>query len=254
MSVEEKKLIIYISLFGVGLMVLSGVLFFTFYKVKKKMFIEKYNAEHKHLEELNTIAVEIQNQTLKNIGRELHDNLGQKLTIANLQLGMMKVGSELKSEQQKLLYDTLQESIKDLRSLSKSLNPDVVEDNGLLYCIKHEISRLIRLNYIKVELQVLGEPYRLNKERELVLFRIFQEAINNTLKHAQASSIYIKLEYDIHKFKMQLMDDGMGFDLESINSSVGLKNMQSRAEFIQADLRIKSDDFNGTSLFIGLTV
>lgn len=251
---KKKNLIIYVSIFGVALVILFGLIFHTFYKVRRQMLLDKFSAERKHREEINSIVVEIQNQTLKNIGRELHDNIGQKLTLANLQLGMMKVGSKLEYEHQKLLTDTIQESIKDLRSLSKSLNSDIVEDNGLLFCIQHEISRLSRLKYIEVKLKTLGEPYRFNKEKELVLFRIFQEAINNSLKHSQASSFHIYLEYKSDQFKMYLEDNGIGFDLKNKTYGSGLRNMQIRAEIIHAALKIKSDNLNGTSLDLSMPI
>lgn len=252
MSIEEKNLIIYMSLFGGTLVIIMIILFLTFYKVKKKMMVESFEVQQKHQKEINNIVVEIQNQTLKNIGRELHDNLGQKLTLANLQIGMMKVDGKM--EGLNFLSETLQESIKDLRSLSKTLNSDVVENNGLVYCIKHETFRLERLNYIDVEMHTLGVPYRLSKEKELVLFRIFQEAINNTIKHAQASSLQVHLEFGKEQFKMRLEDNGIGFNIETNPTSIGLKNMQSRAEFIQAKLRIKSDNLNGTNLEVILAI
>lgn len=253
MSVEEKNLIIYASLLGVALIVLLSVLFFTFYKVRQKMLLEKFEEQRRHQKELNNITLEIQNQTLKNIGRELHDNIGQKLTLASLQVGTMKVGSALKLEEQSLLSDILQESIKDLRSLSKTLNSDVVADNGLLFSIKQEVSRLDRLNYVQVKLQVLGKEYRLDREKELVLFRIFQEAINNILKHAQASCLHITLHYTNQEFILELEDDGVGFDIHSKQTSSGLKNMRSRAKLIQAAFYIKSNSLNGTKLKVTLS-
>lgn len=253
MSVEEKNLIIYASLLGVALIVLLSVLFFTFYKVRQKMLLEKFEEQRRHQKELNNITLEIQNQTLKNIGRELHDNIGQKLTLASLQVGTMKVGSALKLEEQSSLSDILQESIKDLRSLSKTLNSDVVADNGLLFSIKQEVSRLDRLNYVQVKLQVLGKEYRLDREKELVLFRIFQEAINNILKHAQASCLHITLHYTNQEFILELEDDGVGFDIHSKQTSSGLKNMRSRAKLIQAAFYIKSNSLNGTKLKVTLS-
>lgn len=252
MSVQEKYLIIYISVSGVAIAIFISLLFYIFYKSRKRMLLEKFEAKHRYQEQLNMISLEIQEQTLKNVGRELHDNLGQKLTLASLQLGTMKMNNQMQVEQQKSLNETLQQSIIDLRSLSKTLNSDIVEDNGLVYSIEQEVSRLNRLNYIDVKLNVIGEPYRLDKEKELVLFRIFQETINNTLKHAEASCLWIDIDYSNNRFKMELQDDGKGFNLEEHYNSVGLKSIKSRAVIIQAELHIKSDIATGTSISLML--
>src|SRR5690625_3221673 len=254
MSVQEKQLIIYISIFGVALVILISLLFYIFYTSRKKILLEKFEAKRRYQEQLNNITLEIQDQTLKNVGRELHDNLGQKLTLANLQLGTMKINDATQVEQHRMLGETLQQSIKDLRSLSKTLNSDVVANNGLLYSIEQEVARLNRLNYINVELNVVGETYRLNQEKELVVFRIFQETINNTLKHAEATSLLIQLQYEENRFQMNLKDDGQGFDLEENFSSAGLKNMKNRAVFIQAKLNIHSDIGKGTKLSLTLNI
>lgn len=240
MSVQEKQLIIYISIFGVALVILISLLFYIFYTSRKKILLEKFEAKRRYQEQLNNITLEIQDQTLKNVGRELHDNLGQKLTLANLQLGTMKVNDMILAEQKKSLAEILQESIIDLRSLSKTLNSDIVTKNGLLYSIEQEVSRLNRLNYINVNLNVIGTPYRLTKEKELVMFRIFQESINNTLKHAGATSLFIELGFAKKQIHMKLTDDGEGFDVEGNFNSAGMKSMKSRAALIQAELNIKS--------------
>src|SRR5690625_3175357 len=103
MSVQEKHLLIYISIFGVALIVLISILFYTFFKSRRQMLLKSFEEKRKHQEELNSIALEIQDQTLKNVGRELHDNLGQKLTLANLQLGTMKINDATQVEQHRML-------------------------------------------------------------------------------------------------------------------------------------------------------
>ena len=253
MSAQEKQLIIYISIFGVAFIILISILFYTFYKSRRKILLEKFEAKRRYQEQLNTITLEIQDQTLKNVGRELHDNLGQKLTLASLQLSTMDINERALVEQKQLLGETLQESIRDLRSLSKTLNTDIVANNGLLYSIEQEVSRLNRLNYIDVNLDIIGNPYQITKEKDLVLFRIFQESINNTLKHAAASSLFIQLSYGKDQFYMLLNDDGEGFDMEKNYNSVGIKSMESRAALIDAELLINSSE-KGTKIKVLLNI
>lgn len=255
MPVEEKNLIIAASLLGVVLVILVGILFYVFYSIKKRMYLRELNAELIHKSELNSTVVKTQRKTLEYIGQELHDNLGQKLTLAMLQVDSInkedvgKVG-----EKKKMLNETLQESIKDLRRISRTLNPNFIEDIGFHRGIENEVNRLSQLGCIKAELLVLGTPYRLDTESEMVLFRIFQESINNSLKHSQATNLCIQLQYTEEEFVMKVLDDGLGFDLGKTAKGAGLRNMQSHAAYVDADFSIESSIFKGTSISIVLPI
>lgn len=254
MSVEEKSLIIFALLLGVGLLVLLFILFVSFYRVKKRMMLEGLDMQRIHQNELNSVMVEVQNQTLKSIGQELHDNLGQKLTLATLQVGSIDTDSNALAEKKKLLNETLQESIRDLRRLSESLDPNFIMDIGFYRCVQKEVERISKLEGLEVHFERIGEAYILSNEIELALFRIFQEGVNNCLKHSMATNLYIELVYKAQFFKMNIIDDGIGFDLEENSKSTGLRNIQSHTEYIDAKLLIESSMYIGTSLSIVLPI
>jgi signal transduction histidine kinase len=198
--------------------------------------------------ELRVAEQEVQEHVLVNVGRELHDNIGQRLTYINMQL-----------EQQKFLYpevkgaltplsETLNDTITELRRMAKSLNSDLLETNGLIRTIDMEVARLRQLHY-NVEWVYGAEPV-LSKDQKVIAFRIFQETLNNIMKHAQAKTIGILLS-DTSNFKLTVSDDGRGFDVaEKMQSSAGagLKNMVKRAELAKMRCDIQSN--NSGSIFI----
>ena len=143
------------------------------------------------------------------------------------------------------------QTINDLRNLSKSMSFEHIAQLGLVKTIEIESGRINNSGIISTELLIKGEPYPLGEERELVLFRIFQEALNNTLKHSGAKRLKINLQYSEQLFNLTLEDDGAGFlphFTDVASAGLGLKNMQSRAALIGAIAEINSSPGNGCTL------
>ncbi len=148
------------------------------------------------------------------------------------------------------------QTINDLRNLSKSMSFEHIARLGLVKTIEIESGRINNSGIISAELLIEGEPYPLGEERELVLFRIFQEALNNTLKHSGAKHLKINLQYSEQLFNLTLEDDGAGFlpQLTDVASAgLGLKNMQSRAALIGAIAEINSSPGNGCTVTVTLS-
>ena len=113
--------------------------------------------------------------------------------------------------------EIITQSISDLRALTKSLDGDFVKDFGLEESISHELQRIRKTRRFQTEISVLGEKRKLGYEREIVLFRIVQEILNNALKHSKAKNLTIILHYFTDSFTLTVNDNGKGFDLENIN-------------------------------------
>jgi len=146
------------------------------------------------------------------------------------------------------------QTINDLRNLSKSMSFEHIARIGLVKTLEIEASRINNSGLINVDLLITGDPLTLGAERELVLFRIFQEAFNNSLKHSGAKHLKINLQYSEQLFNLTLEDDGGGFSpelLDKINGS-GLKNMESRATLIGAETVISSSPGNGCCIIVTL--
>ncbi|MEN9571027.1 MAG: hypothetical protein RL172_2258 [Bacteroidota bacterium] len=207
-------------------------------------------------QELLQTQIEIQEQTMKNISQELHDNIGQMLGLAKLRLNTFPVVADHAVEKGvEELKQFIGKAIKDLRDISKSLHGEKISDIGLQDAIANELNILQNIGgRFTTNLHVDGEPYKMDAEKEIILFRIVQEALNNTVKHAQAKNIDVTLHYSTALFKLTVQDDGIGFDPQQVKASetgIGLKNMYNRARMIGGEVLIESgQNKEGTKLSI----
>ena len=205
-------------------------------------------------QEILKSQIEVQNQTLQHIGRELHDNIGQLLSVAKINLNVLEESDNMEHEFIKQTNEIISQSINDLRSLTKSLDGDFVNDFGLEESISHELQRIRKTKKFQTEISVLGMKRTLGYEIEIVLFRIVQEVLNNALKHSKAQNIDIVLQYLPTSFELTVKDNGKGFDLENIHpesiesSGAGLRNMQRRMELIGGKCVINSVLGEGTEI------
>ncbi len=201
--------------------------------------------------------IEIQEQTLKTIAQELHDNIGQTLGLVQIMMNLMEVENQMSIEKLQHSQQILGKAIEDLRSLSKSFQADYILDRGLITAIKFEMNLLEKIN-IKTHLEIIGTSSELGSERELLLFRIFQEAINNTVKHANASSITIIMHFTLGTFLLDIQDNGAGFETgvtsNGNHSGSGLRNMRNRANLLGGDFFIESNIGRGTRIHINIPI
>jgi two-component system, NarL family, sensor kinase len=226
--------------------------------------------QHKQEKELATLKdvyeqevlrsqLEIQENTFKNIGQELHDNIGQLLSVVKLSLSGLPIEKEHPSFEPLLhTKQILNQALADMSSLTKSLHTDRVTMVGLTESIKLELNSLSKSGLIKVDFSAIGDEYDLDKQTSIFLFRIFQEVANNILKHAQATTLSVLVAYEPAFFLLEIADDGIGFDVEEKNKSstatrgVGLTSMHNRAQLIGANFILKSIPNAGTTVTIEL--
>jgi signal transduction histidine kinase len=224
-------------------------------KRKKRHIEEKEYLKNIFQQELLKTQIEVQEQTLNNVSREIHDNITQVLSFVKLNLALA-INLEATTQQQKIeeSRELIARAITDLRHLSKSLNFEHTMHQGLIKALETEADRINNSGVIQIDLRVEGDSYSLGEQRELVLFRIFQEGLNNTLKHAKASGFNITLQYSEQLFNLTLEDDGMGFSPEALagNAGLGLKNMENRAAMMGAVTTIYSAPTKGCSINISL--
>jgi signal transduction histidine kinase len=206
-------------------------------------------------QELLKTQIEVQEQTFENVSQEIHDNITQVLSFVKLSLATVNNASEPDrvkkiTECRELLSNT----ITDLRDLSKSLSFEHIASRGFYRMIEAEVERINKSDVISVSLELDGTPYPLGEQRELVLFRIFQETLNNSLKHSGAKHFKIILEYRHDLFNLSLEDDGSGFSpqiLDSKNGS-GLRNMANRAALIGGNATVNSSPGKGCTIAVRL--
>ena len=236
------------------LLSLTLVFLFIFIQKKKKShFEEKLQFKQKFTKELARSQNEIREKALENISWEIHDNVGQLLSVAKLQLNRLETKvAEVHIKNLNEITGLVSRSLQDLRALSKSLNPVSIKKIGLVKALELELDRYNRLNFIQAKLDIVNTPFRLKSETETILFRILQEFIHNSIKHAKASNLNVMIHYNTSEVEVVIHDDGVGFDVknEKFLNGIGLLNMKGRAELIKAEFNISSKLGEGTSLFI----
>jgi two-component system NarL family sensor kinase len=227
---------------------------------KKKFIEEKQIMQSEFQNELLQTQLEIQEQTLKTISQEIHDNIGQALSLAKLNLNTMPATND-EQLQQKIINskELVSKAIVDLRDLSRSLDTDYVQEMGLLRAIEYELELIRKTGTMETQLQIEGTASRSDKQKELILFRIVQETFNNIIKHAEAKSIKVNVCYNPAELIMLITDDGKGVDLSPLNEQansgfgLGIRNMHNRAKLIGADFSMQSSLGKGTEVKIILT-
>lgn len=261
---NNKELII--AAFSVTLVFIILALFITMFIVlhKKKIrqnIIEKEGIKNRYEQTLLQTQLEIQEQTLKTISEEIHDNIGQALSLAKLNLNTMpNITDEVVKQKIITSKELVSKAIIDLRDLSKSLNTDYVSNMGLQQAIEYELELIAKSTGMKTELIIDGITHKLEKQKELILFRIVQEVLNNIVKHAEASTVFATIKYIPDFMELKIVDDGKGVNLQPLNEGMnnkfglGIRNMHSRAKLIGAEFSISSTINEGTVIKINLPV
>ena len=232
------------------LMVVTLITFFSiFQKRKTQLLIEKAEQKQKFDEEIVKSQTEIQEQTFQNISWELHDNIGQLLSVARMQLNMLH--PDVNEDNKKRIEETAEvvaKSLQEVRALSKSLNTDFIKNIGLYKALRNELQRFNKLNFLEANIEVIGDEVLIDPKEEIIIFRILQEFFSNVIKHSKASELSVKLHYKEEELEITAKDDGVGFDFNSVVEGTGLMNMRSRAQLIHAVLTIDAAPNQGVLL------
>jgi two-component system, NarL family, sensor kinase len=242
-----------------GAFIISFLLIYQ--KKQQKNRLEREQLQVKFNQALLETQLEIQEQTLKTISQEIHDNIGQALTLAKLNLNTILPAAD-EQLHQKIVNskELVSKAIGDLRDLSRSLDTDYVKEMGLQRAIEYELEMMQKTGTITTRLQVDGPMIRLDKQKELILFRIVQETFNNIIKHAEATSLDVTIGYQQETLELRVADDGKGVDLTPLhegnnnNFGLGIRNMHNRAKLIGADFSINSSLGKGTVVKIVLAI
>jgi signal transduction histidine kinase len=249
-SVESVWLAVSIMLLSI---ILLFILFIVVYRKRQQNFIIKQKLmKQQFQQELLQTQLEIQEQTLKTISEEIHDNVGQVLSLAKLNLNTLAYGEEQKIQDTKNLVG---KAINDLRNLSRSIHGDRIAELGLLQSITDELSILQNSGQFTTQLKVTGNVYRMEAQKEMVLFRIVQEAMNNAIKHSKAKNITVQMDYEPQRFCITVSDDGIGFNIDALppgKAGIGLTSMKNRIALIGGTITMNSAVNNGALICVTL--
>ena len=241
-EIETIVPIILFNLFFIFFIV-GIIIFIHQYKLKKKEHLLLLtNQEEAHQKELLETQLEIQQQTMQHIGREIHDNIGQKLTLASLYTQQLNYENKAPhiSENIETISAIINESLSELRELSKSLTNNTIDNLTIVALLEDECLKINELKICDVHFQTKS-----------ILLRITQEFLQNSIKHAKCKNINVVLKTEANSLTLFLQDDGKGFTLDLIKSNgIGLSNIKKRTEIIGGKFNLNSNEKEGTQVTI----
>ncbi len=221
---------------------------------------EKEEMKEAYQKEILKAQLEMKEHTLHTISQEIHDGIGQILSLAKLNLNTIKL-EENNPAVSKILdaKELISRAIQDLRHLSKTLNSDFLGQQKLTESVRFELEHIQKAGHYIATLEIKGDERPLDPQKELIIFRIAQENFNNIIKHAGAKNISVILDYQSDLLNMKIEDDGAGFQISSVNTKgikekgTGIGNMYHRAKLIGAEFSIDSQLDKGTITQLSLT-
>ncbi|MBS1745268.1 MAG: hypothetical protein JST21_03750 [Bacteroidetes bacterium] len=207
---------------------------------------------YQHKNQLLQSQLEIQEQTLNEISQEIHDNVGQILSVVNLQLSIIDRNKNFNDVSIEEVRESVSKAIRDLRDIAKSLNTDRIRFSSLVETTQLELDRINRSGVIQTSMRVFGNEKDIRDEKKLIIFRIIQEALNNILKHSGATKADVIFHYIDSNLIILVSDNGSGFEKKGLpgKDGLGLNNMIKRAEMIGGKVIIKSKPDHGTNITI----
>jgi signal transduction histidine kinase len=252
-SIKEETYyaVVFACLFALLLILIIIITAVLYYNRRKKYMKEEANF-HK---ELLQSQIETQEETFQQISQELHDNVGQLLSSTKLLLVITERQLDVIPDTLRIAEETLAKAIQDLRSFSKSLNKDWLDRFNIIENLRAETERINTARTINTSLicNLLSLP--LKPESQIMLFRIVQEALQNSIKHAEAKQITIDIAQNENTIAVSVIDDGNGFDENSLpQKGVGLMNMKHRTHLLGGTIQWDTLPEKGTQVFISIPI
>lgn len=214
-----------------------------------------------HQEELRGLTsklLSVQEEERRRVARELHDDLSQRLAVISIDAGTleMSVNEDAIKQPLRKIKQGLISIAEDTHSLSRRLHPSILDDLGLIAALQSEVESFQRREEIKVDLFCSVKSLPLSKEADLAVFRIVQEALRNIAKYSEASLVKVNLTVIKSVLILQIIDDGMGFDIIEAKRApgLGLQSMMERAKLVGGELTIDSTENKGTSIELHLGI
>jgi PAS domain S-box-containing protein len=228
--------------------------------------VEELKSSREGLRALAAHLQSVREEERTAIAREIHDELGQVLTSLKINLTIIgkslsssgeKIDTSMIDEEIKSMKSRIDTTIKRLRKLITKLRPEVLDNLGLIPAIEWLINEFQSTSGIQCELiNNVEEEFEFNQDVSIALFRIFQEALTNVVRHAQASKVTLQLNKNGNSFSLEITDDGIGIKETKIkaNKSFGLLGMKERALILGGDFKIEPLNPKGTKISINIPI
>ena len=246
--ISEQELILLIEIVSILIIVLAALTI-------SLVYIDK-NRKLRNRQEVLRSQLEIHEQSFETIYREIHDNIGQALSLAKLNLYTVEPDlPEEINEKVRCSKELVAKAITDLRNLSRNLNTEIIKKFGLNEAVRWELSSIDKNGQYQTSLSEKGDPFRLDQQKELILFRIFQQHLNIIVPHSKPKMVNVELDYQNRHLCLAVSDDGHGLNeriavAEEDPVETGIRSMQDRASKIGADLRFTTMTGGGARILI----
>ncbi len=257
---NEAKIII-LGTFAMLLPVTAIIIFVSVYNRRQRLQREKLERiEETHRQEMLEASVASQENVRRQIGGDLHDEIGTLLSATRMSLSQVTKHDDNPAEREILLNQTkelLNDTLNNVRRLSKELMPSTLDEFGLIIALKDFTEKITEYTGVMVCFSHGEISEVFDKKIELALYRTAQELVNNALKHANASVISIQLQMRNNNLVLQVSDNGIGFDLAEVNKpkrGIGIKNIESRISVIKGKIKFDVEKGRGSSFEISLAL
>ncbi|NLR58862.1 hypothetical protein HGH93_12165 [Chitinophaga polysaccharea] len=251
----EVSEITYLIIFGtiafLIFIVFIGMVMIRHYKKNKEYFEKTMLLKQDFERILLQSRLEIQEQTFDTISQEIHDNVGQLISLAKVQLSLLEQEEKTDKDLLADIKKNLSHALNDLRDIAKSLNGARIQQLTLPQIIDEELQRIDRSGIIQCRLTITGTEQSVSDPKKAILFRIVQECLQNILKHARANRINADIRYEEQNLQIRISDDGLGFNIEdeaSISTGLGLSNIKIRMALLNGETIINTVVNGGTAI------
>jgi two-component system, NarL family, sensor kinase len=256
LSLQQKNILIYI--FSGVFLTLLIMGFFVYLNYNSKQTIQQQQINQLQNEKLLLASESIlkgQENERSRMAQDLHDGLGGMLSSIKLTLGTMKGNVILTEENARLFskaFEQLDSSISEMRRVAHNMMPEALVKFGLQKALQDYCEGLNESKQLSVESQFYGLETRIDSSGEIIIYRIIQELTNNSIKHANASNLFVQVIKNENELSITVEDNGIGFNQQQSISknSAGLSNVRSRVDYLKGQMDIKSAPGNGTSVHI----
>ncbi len=227
----------------------------------RKMAEAELESSYKAVRKLTGHLQDIREQERTHIAREIHDELGQQLTVLKMDISWLNkkipVDSEpIIKEKIRSLLEMLDGTVRTVRRISSELRPSLLDDLGLVAAMEWQLSEFEKRSGIKTSFVTPEGEYEFHDTIKTAVFRIFQESLTNVARHANAGNVNVSLQNNNGSFILRITDDGKGFDKDKIadKRTLGILGMKERTAMIGGTYEIQSAPGKGTSVMLSVPV
>ena len=258
MQVPSKEISLLIGIASMVFLIapLSLIVFVALYnKRKKRHEQEKAWLKTNFENELLKSQMEVHEQTMQTIASNLHDNIGQLLSLLVVTLSTVKDEQIKAQEKIDSASQLANRAIKDLRQLSRLMYGQELIHMGISAAISFELDYLKAAGSHTISFTNNYQSKEVQSDKEIILFRIFQEVLNNAVRHANATEIDVTIDKDDQYLRLCIKDNGKGFnekDLSGLKKGMGLFNIRKRVALMAGEANIISSPGNGTEIKIAI--